>query len=139
MNSSSGLVGEVALPTVTVVRLLTLHDQDELERAEPDTMRFRLYHLPARLTDHARRCFLRIERTWPWVKAFTTCWHLLTACPPSPDDETTSPDETREAAGPHHLWVPWNPGVAAATREGPGRDDANQTGQTGSRSCNHDH
>ncbi|WP_181442511.1 LamG-like jellyroll fold domain-containing protein, partial [Streptomyces tateyamensis] len=31
------------------VRLLALHDQSDLEQAEPDTMRYRLYHLPARL------------------------------------------------------------------------------------------
>jgi hypothetical protein len=36
------------------VRLLALHDIDDLADAEPDTMRFRLYHLPARLADHAR-------------------------------------------------------------------------------------
>lgn len=35
------------------VRLLALHDQDDLVRAEPDTMRFRIYHLPARLAHHA--------------------------------------------------------------------------------------
>ncbi|MEY9998013.1 hypothetical protein ABIE67_010132 [Streptomyces sp. V4I8] len=63
------------------LRLLTLHDQDGLEHAEPDTMRFRLYHLPARLADHARRRYLRIERTWPWAKAFTTCWSRLTQLP----------------------------------------------------------
>ncbi|WTB19979.1 transposase (plasmid) [Streptomyces sp. NBC_00829] len=52
-----------------------------MAEAEPDTMRFRLYHLPARLTDHARRRWLRIERTWPWATAFTTCWQRLTALP----------------------------------------------------------
>lgn len=46
-------------------------------------MRFRLYHLPARLADHARRRDLSIERTWPWAKAFTTCWHRLAALPAS--------------------------------------------------------
>jgi hypothetical protein len=40
------------------VRLLALHDNDGLADAEPDTMRFRLYHLPARLADHARRRWL---------------------------------------------------------------------------------
>ncbi|BFO16825.1 hypothetical protein SHKM778_32130 [Streptomyces sp. KM77-8] len=44
-------------------------------------MRFRLYQLPARLADHARRRFLRIERTRPWAKAFTTCWHRLASLP----------------------------------------------------------
>jgi hypothetical protein len=36
---------------------------------------------PARLADHARRRFLRIERTWSWAKAFTTCWQRLTILP----------------------------------------------------------
>ncbi|MGW0335913.1 hypothetical protein ACWD0J_29300, partial [Streptomyces sp. NPDC003011] len=44
------------------VRLLALHDIDGLAGAEPDTMRFRLYHLPARLADHARRRRTRKEK-----------------------------------------------------------------------------
>jgi serine/threonine protein phosphatase PrpC len=63
------------------LRLLALHDQDDLADAEPDTMRFRLYHLPARLAKHARRRRLRIETTWPWAEAFTTCWQRLSALP----------------------------------------------------------
>jgi hypothetical protein len=47
------------------VRLLALHDVDDLADAEPDTIRFRLYHLPARLADHARHRWLRIERPGP--------------------------------------------------------------------------
>ncbi|KOV77339.1 hypothetical protein ADL02_28060 [Streptomyces sp. NRRL WC-3723] len=39
------------------------------------------FHLSARLADHAFRRFLRIERTWPWAKAFTTAWHRLTTLP----------------------------------------------------------
>ncbi|MET9914874.1 IS1380 family transposase, partial [Streptomyces sp. NPDC006476] len=58
-----------------------LHDQDGLEDAEPDTMRLRLYHLPARLARHARRRLLRIEQTWPWAAAFTTSWNRLTQLP----------------------------------------------------------
>ncbi|GAA3594831.1 hypothetical protein GCM10022295_90160 [Streptomyces osmaniensis] len=63
------------------VRLLALHDQDDLVRAEIGTMRFRIYHLPARLVRHARRRWLRIERTWPWAGAFTLAWHRLTDLP----------------------------------------------------------
>ena len=63
------------------VRLLALHDHPALERAEPDTMRLRLYHLPARLTAHARRRWLRIDRTWPWAPAFVTAWQRLTSLP----------------------------------------------------------
>jgi len=69
------------------LRLLTLHDQPDLAEAEPDTMRFRLYHLPARLARHVRRRFLRIERDWPWGQPFTTSWqriHALTAVTEAP-------------------------------------------------------
>ena len=63
------------------LRLLTLHDQDGLERAEPDTMRYRLYHLPARLSTHARRRYLRTEHTWPWAQAFVLAWQRLIDLP----------------------------------------------------------
>jgi hypothetical protein len=36
-------------------RLLGLHDHGDLADAEPDTLRYRLLHLPARLSSHARR------------------------------------------------------------------------------------
>ncbi|MEV7969278.1 IS1380 family transposase [Sphaerisporangium sp. NPDC088356] len=63
------------------VRLLALHDQPDLERAEPTTMRYRLYHVPARLSAHARRRWLRIERTWPWAETFVLAWQRLTHLP----------------------------------------------------------
>jgi hypothetical protein len=75
------LAANIATDLDAWLRLLTLHDTNDLADAEPDTMRFRLYHLPARLTDHARRRFLRIEATWPWAAAFTTCWQRLTTLP----------------------------------------------------------
>ncbi|MFD5513298.1 hypothetical protein ACFWIB_36910 [Streptomyces sp. NPDC127051] len=62
------------------IRLLALHGQDDLARAEPGTMRFRICRLPARLAAHARRR-LRIERTWPWAHAFTLAWKRLTGLP----------------------------------------------------------
>ncbi|WP_258563833.1 hypothetical protein [Streptomyces himalayensis] len=64
-----------------VLRLLPLHNSEDLANAEPDTMRFRLCHLPARLARQARRRYLRIERTWPWASAFTTSWRRLTQLP----------------------------------------------------------
>lgn len=81
VNRGWMLAANLAADLDAWVRLLALHDIDGLADAEPDTMRFRLYHLPARLTDHARRRFLRIERTWPWAQAFTTCWQRLTNLP----------------------------------------------------------
>jgi hypothetical protein len=62
-------------------RLLGLHDQPDLTHAEPDTLRYRLWHLPARLTRHARQRWLTISQTWPWRDAFALCWHRLGALP----------------------------------------------------------
>ncbi|MER7361090.1 transposase [Nonomuraea wenchangensis] len=63
------------------LRLLALHDQGGLALAEPGTMRYRLYHLPARLATHARRRHLRIDHTWPWAHAFVLGWRRLTDLP----------------------------------------------------------
>ena len=62
-------------------RLLGLHDEPELALAEPATLRYRLWHLPARLASHARRRILRIPADWPWATAFTTCWNRLVVLP----------------------------------------------------------
>ncbi|MER5918411.1 transposase [Streptomyces sp. NPDC001982] len=40
------------------------------------------------------------------------------------------PDEDQEGTGPAHLREQWNPGAAAATREGPARDHTGQIGRT---------
>jgi len=62
-------------------RLLGLYDCEDLKDAEPDTLRYRLWALPARLVRHARARVLKISRTWPWREAFLTCWQRLCALP----------------------------------------------------------
>jgi len=62
-------------------RLLGLYDCDDLKDAEPDTLRYRLLSLPARLVRHARARVLKISRTWPWKDAFLACWRRLCALP----------------------------------------------------------
>jgi hypothetical protein len=68
-------------------RLLGLYDCDDLKDAEPDTLRYRLWSLPARLVRHARARVLKISRTWPWKDAFLACCHRLYALPPHPPDQ----------------------------------------------------
>jgi hypothetical protein len=46
-------------------RLLGRHDQPDLAHAEPDTLRYRVLDLPAKLATHARRKILSIPDTWP--------------------------------------------------------------------------
>ncbi len=62
-------------------RLLGLYDQEDLKDAEPDTLRYRLWALPARLACHARARVLKISRTWPWKQAFLACWQRLCTLP----------------------------------------------------------
>ena len=53
----------------------------ELRDADPDTLRYRVWHLPARLARHARQRTLAISPDWPWAEAFLTCWQRLCALP----------------------------------------------------------
>ncbi len=70
----------IAADLTAWTRLLGLHD-DELRHAGPDTFRYRIWHLPARLARHARQRVLSISPDWPWKEAFLTCWHRLCTLP----------------------------------------------------------
>jgi hypothetical protein len=81
VNRAWMLTCNIAADLDAWTRLLGLHDHPDLAAAEPATIRYRLYHLPAKLTRHARRRWLTLSRTWPWRDAFTTCWHRLGKLP----------------------------------------------------------
>jgi hypothetical protein len=76
------LAANIAADLTAWTRLLGLHDQPDLAHAEPDTLRYRILHLPAKLATHARRRTLSIPDTWPWAEAFALCWHRLSLIPP---------------------------------------------------------
>ncbi|MEO3825429.1 IS1380 family transposase [Actinomadura sp. B10D3] len=81
VNCGWVLAANLAADLDAWTRLLGLHDSDDLADAEPGTLRYRLLHLPGRLTRHARTRTLAIAADWPWAKAFTTCWDRLTSLP----------------------------------------------------------
>ncbi len=58
---------------------LLLHGH--LAIAEPKTLRYRLLHVAARLTRGQRRCWLRIQRTWPWARDLAAAFARLAALP----------------------------------------------------------
>ena len=60
VNRGWVLAANLAADISAWTRLLGLHDQPELAHAEPQTLRYRLLHLPAKLTTHARRRWLSI-------------------------------------------------------------------------------
>jgi hypothetical protein len=58
---------------------LLLHS--DLARAEPKTLRYRLLHVAARLTRGQRRCWLRIQRSWPWAHELAAAFARLATLP----------------------------------------------------------
>ena len=67
------LAANIAADLAAWTRLLG-HDDQELRDANPPTLRYRVWHLPARLARHARQRILTISRDWPWTEAFLACW-----------------------------------------------------------------
>jgi hypothetical protein len=81
VNCGWVLAAGIAADLAAWSRLLGLYDQDGLEDAEPATLRYRLWGIPARIVRHARQRILKISPDWPWKEAFLTCWHRLHAMP----------------------------------------------------------
>jgi hypothetical protein len=53
----------------------------ELKRAEPATLRYRLWHTAARISRHARTTRLRLDRHWPWATELAAAFTRLHALP----------------------------------------------------------
>lgn len=56
-------------------QVLTL--DGELRLAEPQQLRYKLWHVPANLTTHARKRWLHIKRDWPWTPALVAAYQRL--------------------------------------------------------------
>jgi hypothetical protein len=56
-------------------RLLGYCDDADLRGSRPGhaPLCYRIWHIPARLAQHARRRILKISPDWPWKEAFLTC------------------------------------------------------------------
>ena len=81
VNCGWVLAANIAADLAAWTRLLGCHDDDDLRDADPDTLRYRIWHIPARLAHHARQRILKISPDWPWTEAFLTCWQRLCALP----------------------------------------------------------
>lgn len=55
--------------------------EGELARAEPKALRYRLLHIPARVTRGQRRCFLRLPQCWPWARQLAAAFAALHRLP----------------------------------------------------------
>jgi len=81
VNCGWVIAANIAADLAAWTRLLGLCDDADLREADPDTLRYRIWHIPARLAHHARQRFLKISPDWPWKDAFLTCWQRLCALP----------------------------------------------------------
>ena len=74
-----------ALIAATLTAWLKLIALDgTLARAEPKTLRYRIFHAAARLVRGGRRRLLKIAGTWPWAAAIITARDRISALPQAP-------------------------------------------------------
>ena len=79
INQSWCVAVSIAADLIAWLQLLAL--DGTLATAEPKALRYRLLHVPARLTRSGRRRHLRIPATWPWAEALATAFTRITAIP----------------------------------------------------------
>ena len=82
VNCGWVIAANIAADLAAWTRLLGHCDEEDLREADPDTLRYRIWHIPARLAHHARQRVLKISPDWPWTVAFLACWQRLCALPP---------------------------------------------------------
>jgi Transposase DDE domain group 1 len=81
VNQGWVIAANIAADLTAWTRLLGLCDDADLREADPETLRYRVWHIPARLASHARQRILKISPDWPWKEAFLACWQRLCALP----------------------------------------------------------
>jgi hypothetical protein len=78
VNAGWVIAANIAADLADGTRLLGCCDDPDLKDADPGTLRFRIWDIPARL---ARQRTLGVSPDWPWKEAFLTCWQRLCGLP----------------------------------------------------------
>lgn len=71
----------IAVDLTAFAQTIVLHDQPDLAKAEPKTLRYRLLHVAARITRGQRRIRLRIDRGWRWARQLADAFHRVHSLP----------------------------------------------------------
>jgi len=79
INTAWAQLAAISADLIAWLRLLAL--TPELAKAEPKALRYRLLHVPAKLTTGGRRRRLRIPSNWPWAKAIVSAFANIAAIP----------------------------------------------------------
>jgi hypothetical protein len=64
-----------------LTRLLGFGQDDPIRNAEIKRLRYRLLHVPARITTTGRQKILHLPRDWPWLAELKGAWARITAIP----------------------------------------------------------
>jgi hypothetical protein len=72
-------IAALAADLVAWLQLIALHG--DLAKAEPKLLRFRMLHVPARMTRGGRRRRLRLPASWPWAAQIADAFATLMALP----------------------------------------------------------
>jgi hypothetical protein len=79
INQAWTMLTALAADLVAWLRLLAL--TGDLAKAEPKALRYRILHVPSRLTHGGRRRRLHLPRSWPWVEAIVDAFANIAAIP----------------------------------------------------------
>ena len=71
----------IAADLLALTQTTLLTSEDDLHRAEPKTLRYRLLHTAARITRGQRKVFLRLAEHWPWALALARAFTRLRLIP----------------------------------------------------------
>jgi hypothetical protein len=66
VNCGWVIAANIAADLAAWTRLLGHRDEEDLRDADPGTLRYRVWHIPARLARHARERVLKLSPDWPW-------------------------------------------------------------------------
>jgi hypothetical protein len=82
INQAWLILTAIAADLIAWLRLLALlGDAVGLATCEPKALRYRLLHVPGRLTHSSRRRRLRLPATWPWVDQIVAVFANIAAIP----------------------------------------------------------
>ena len=77
INTAWAQLTAISADLIAWLRLLAL--TPELAKAEPKALRYRLVHVPAKLTTGGRRRRWRIPSNWPWANAIASVFTKIAA------------------------------------------------------------
>jgi hypothetical protein len=85
VNCGWVIAANIAADLAAWTRLLGHRDDEDLREADPGTLRYRIWHIPARLAHHARQRVLKISPDWPWKERSSPAGSGSAPCPHPPD------------------------------------------------------